>query len=75
MISRHHSNWRMRAIEALDRNLASDIHLSTLLSISKQDVVKIKEQVLKSINQTRGLARESVPEEELYCFAVDFFKV
>jgi uncharacterized protein (TIGR02147 family) len=75
MISRHHSNWRVRAIESLDRNLGSDVHLSTLLSFSKQDVLRMKEQIVKGIEQTRAIARESSPEEELYCFCVDFFKL
>jgi uncharacterized protein (TIGR02147 family) len=75
MIARHHSNWRIRAIESFDRNLNSDVHLSTLVSISKTDVLRIKEQVVKGIERTREMARESVPEETLYCFCVDFFKV
>jgi len=75
MISRHHANWRVRAIESLDRTLDTDIHLSTLLSVAKKDVLKMKEQIIKGIEQTRGIARDSTPEEELYCFNLDFFKV
>ncbi|OFZ80190.1 MAG: hypothetical protein A3K03_04660 [Bdellovibrionales bacterium RIFOXYD1_FULL_44_7] len=75
MILRHHSNWRMRAIESLDRNLESDVHLSTIMSFSKKDLLRLKEQVIKGIEQTRSQARDSVPEEEIYCFCVDFFRL
>ena len=75
MISRHHTNWRMRAIDSLDQDAASNVHLSTLLSFSSADLLKLKEQVVRSIEETRGIARVSGPEEVLYCFNVDFFKV
>ncbi len=75
MIAKHHTNWRMRAIDSLDQEPTSAVHLSTLLSVSKKDVLRMKEQIIKSIEETRGIARESVPEEELFCFNVDFFRV
>jgi uncharacterized protein (TIGR02147 family) len=75
MIARHHTNWRMRAIDSLDHDPASDVHISTLLSFSEKDLLKLKEQVVNSIEGTRGIARVSSPEEVLYCFCVDFFKV
>ena len=75
MISRHHINWRMRAIESLDREVTNEIHLSTLMSFSKRDLLRMREQIVKGIEDTRSVARESTPEEELYCFNVDFFKI
>lgn len=75
MISRHHSNWRVRAIESLDRNEGSDVHLSTLVSFSKADLLRLKEQIIKGIERARAIARESSPEEEVYCFNVDFFRI
>lgn len=75
MISQHHTNWRIRAIESLDRDKNSAVHLSTLMSFGKKDLLRMKEQIVKSIEETRSIARESTPEEELYCFCVDFFKI
>ena len=75
MITRHHSNWRLRAMESFDRNPLDDIHLSTLLSFAAKDLLRMKERIVKNIEETRAISRESSPEEELYCFAVDFFKV
>lgn len=73
-IVQHHTNWRIKAIESLDRVESRDLHLSTVLSLSKSDVRRAKEILIQSIQEVRKLAREST-EEELHCFSLDFFEV
>jgi uncharacterized protein (TIGR02147 family) len=75
MISKHHTNWRIRAIESLDHNLKSDLHFSTVVTLSSDDVKKIKEQLVKYIEDIRGIVRESAKDEELYSFCLDFFEL
>ena len=75
MIAKHHSNWRMRAIQSLDRGLKTDLHFSGVFSLARADVLKIKEKLVKDIEEARSLIRESKDETELQCFAVDFFKI
>lgn len=75
MILKHHTNWRMKAIESLDRTFKTDIHFSSVVTLSSSDVRKIKEQLIKYIEDIRGIVRESSRDEELYSFCLDFFKV
>lgn len=75
MILKHHTNWRMKAIESLDRNFKSDLHFSTVVTLSSDDVRKIKEHLVKHIEDIRGIVRESPKDEEIYSFCLDFFEI
>lgn len=75
MISKHHTNWRMQAIAALDRNLKEDVHFSTVVSLAHEDILKMKEYLVKSIEGARAIVRESPKEETLYCFSLDYFRI
>ncbi|MFL5813841.1 MAG: TIGR02147 family protein [Bdellovibrionia bacterium] len=75
MISKHHTNWRMRAIDSLDRDLKNDLHLSTVLSLSREDVIHLKELLAKSIDKGRDIAAKSLKDEEVHCLCVDLFKI
>lgn len=73
-IIKHHANWRTRAIESLERETLNDLHYSGVYSVSKKDVIKIKDQLLEHIKACQQVLRASA-EEELYCFGVDFFNL
>ena len=75
MIAKHHTNWRVRAIDSLDKDLKTDVHLSTVVSLSSEDVLRIKEKIVKDIESTRAIIKDSANENEIHCFCVDFFKV
>ncbi len=45
-LNKHHTNWRVRAIESLDRSQASDVHFSGVVSLAKEDVLKLKEKIV-----------------------------
>lgn len=71
-ILRHHTNWRLQAAEALDREQLTDLHYSGIVSLAKDDVVKIKELLFDAIQRSQTIIRDS-KEEELYAIAVDWF--
>ncbi len=78
MLSKHHNNWRVKAIEMINRNsLQGDLnlHLSTVLSFAKKDVAAVKEKLIQGIEEARKIVRESNPEEDIYCLGVDFFRL
>ena len=75
MLSKHHANWRLRALDSLDQGKKDDIHYSALVSLASEDVAAIKEKIAKDMDSTRALVRDSKNENEIHCFAVDFFKV
>ncbi|MGE3610448.1 MAG: TIGR02147 family protein [Bacteriovoracaceae bacterium] len=72
LIQRHHMNWRMQAIHAIDINDPKDLHYSTLFSVSHQDIPKIKEVLIKAIEECREIVRES-KEEKIQSICIDFF--
>jgi uncharacterized protein (TIGR02147 family) len=75
MIARHHTNWRMRAINAIDRNDPSELHYSSVVSIAKKDATKAHAIMTKAIEQVRALVGESSPEDSLFCYCLDLFEV
>lgn len=72
MIKKHHTNWRTRAIHSLDVALDKNLHFSTVVSLSKEDLLVVKEKLVKAIEEARSIIRES-KEETVCCFNLDFF--
>lgn len=73
-ILRHHTNWRLQAAESLDREQLTDLHYSGVVSLSRDDVVKIKSLLLDAIQRAQSIVRDS-NEEELCAIAVDWFSM
>ena len=73
-IIKHHSNWRGQAVESLDREQLTDLHYSSVVSLSRSDVLKIKDMLLEAIKENLKVIKES-PEEELYSYCIDFFSM
>ena len=72
LIGKHHSNWRLQAIRSLDRESPSELHYSSIVGIAYQDVPKVREILVKAIEQVRAIVRES-EDEAVYCYALDLF--
>src|SRR5262249_15621803 len=69
MISRLHANWRLQALQSLERPLSretSNLHYSTVLTISHDDAKRVRETLLRAIDETERIFRPS-PEEVVYC--------
>lgn len=76
-ISKHHMNWRLKAIQSIDcsgvmgeRNL----HYSSVISVSFADTRRIQEILIRAIQKIKLLVRNS-REEKLASFCVDFFEL
>ena len=77
MISKFHTNWRMRAIRALDEDnddAGSDLHYSSAITIADSDILRIKSILVKNIEEIKAIIRDS-KEEGVHCFSLDFFRV
>ena len=75
LISKHHTNWRIRAIDAFDHKDEKNIHLSTVLTMSKKDLESVREELLGSITRARETVKQSQGEEEICCLNLDLFRV
>lgn len=72
-IIKHHTNWRLQAIQSLESQTNADLHYSGIFSLDKKTAELVKSQLLDSIKQqTKNI--ESAPEEELFVMSVDFFR-
>mgnify|MGYP003396198606 CR=1 FL=1 len=74
LVVKHHTNWRMRAIQKMDTREASELFFTSPMSMSKADVARVREIFAKSIQETIDICRDS-PAEELVCLNIDLFKI
>ncbi len=73
-ITKHHTNWRLFAIEALKNETINDLHYSGVVSLSRNDAYRIKDNLLKFIKNNIQIIKGS-KEEELFCLSLDFFNM
>jgi uncharacterized protein (TIGR02147 family) len=77
MISRLHANWRLQSLQSLERPVsatAMDLHYSTVLTLSHADAKRVRETLLRAVDETEKIFRPS-PEEVVYCVGMDWFRV
>lgn len=71
-IQRHHYNWRSQAVNSIDRGFKEDLHYSTVASLAREDRPKIKEILIKAIEECRSIIKVS-PEEDVHVITIDSF--
>lgn len=74
LITKHHMNWRLRAMQAVENQLEAGVHYSAVVSISKNDEEKVKEKIAETIRWILSLVKDS-KEEELCGLSLDFYQV
>ena len=74
LISKHHTNWRFRAVDSFDRYKDSHLHYSSVISVAHSDVEKIREIMAQAIQKIRAVVRES-KDECCYSYCLDLFEV
>lgn len=74
MISKHHTNWRMKAIQSLEHVKTNDLHYSSVITASEQDSVKIRAIMVKAIEDIRTLVSKS-KDERGFSYNMDFFEI
>lgn len=71
-IVKHHSNWRLKAIERAEYLTDEELMFTAPLTISKKDFIKFREQVVKLISSLSDTVKDS-DAEQLAVFQVDWF--
>ncbi len=71
-VGKHHANWRTRALQSLDQVEEKDLHYSSVITCSKEDVDQIKEIMIQTIEKIRGVVRPS-KDETAYVYCLDLF--
>lgn len=74
LISKHHTNWRMRAIQALDSEGPRDLHYSSVVSLSLEDAQRVRALSVEHIENVMRIVRPSA-EETMVSICLDLFEV
>lgn len=73
LISRHHANWRIHALQSLFAANSEDLHYSSVVTLSREDGARIREQLIQAIQKAKEIIKDS-PEEDLFGFHMDFYQ-
>ncbi len=74
LIARHHGNWRLQAMQKMERRSEDDLFYSAPMSLSREAAKQIRKSLAEAIEQHRAMAFDS-REEQLVCVNVDFFEI
>ncbi len=70
----HHTNWRQQAIQHMNLDEVAKLHYTAPLTISKKDATRIREMIVKFLEEVDQVIDPS-PSEELRCLNIDWFRV
>ena len=74
LVSKHHTNWRLKSLEYTDKVKLTDLAFTAPLSISKKDFSKVKEELLTTIEKISDTVTDSDPDTIAF-LNIDFIEV
>ena len=72
MLAKHHINWRIQALQSIERQSPQDLHYSSVVSLSEKDALLAKEKLAQSLEEVAAIVAPS-PEEKVCSLCLDFF--
>ncbi len=73
-ISRHYTNWRLKAIENCEDIGEDELIYTSLAGVSPLDIPVLKEKIMQLISDYSKIVTAS-PAEQLVCLNIDYFRV
>jgi uncharacterized protein (TIGR02147 family) len=73
LIAKHHINWRLQAMRALESTSPSELHYSSIVGVSYSDAPKVREILVKAIEEVRAVVKDS-KDEAVYVYLIDLFR-
>lgn len=73
-IHRHHSNWRLLALQTSYTLEEKEVMFTAPMSISKKDFLKVQNELMTMISKLSETIKES-DAEEIACLNIDFFRI
>lgn len=70
----HHTNWRIKSVQKLDRSIEDDLTFTGPMSVSREDFDLLKEEMVKLIQRVSSVVKDS-NAEDIYCLNLDFFRI
>lgn len=74
LIRQHHTNFRIAAIQSLTTERKSDVHYSTVSTLSKEDAEKLRAEMVKFVEKYLETIAPS-KEETMFGFNLDFYRM
>lgn len=72
---RHHSNWRLRAIQRQEKIGQNELTYTCPVSINRKDQAKLRELLIQTIQDFLKTVTESEPPEMVACLLIDWFEI
>lgn len=74
MLSKHHSNWRIKSLEKTMQLENSDYFMTFPMTCAKSDIEKIKSKISQFMVDVTTIIKDSEAEEQIY-LGIDFFNI
>jgi uncharacterized protein (TIGR02147 family) len=74
LIIQHHTHWRVRSLLAFEHEESDELHYSSVITLSRKDIARIKGILVQAIKESDVLMRQS-KEEEICGLAMDLFRL
>ena len=73
LVVKHHTNWRLRALQKMDTREATELFYTSPMSISRADAARVRELLAKAIEESLAICKDS-KSEEVVNLNIDFFR-
>jgi uncharacterized protein (TIGR02147 family) len=74
LVTRHHTNWRLKAIEKLNQDSVQGLHFTSPLTIGEKDIPEVRKILLKTLDEIFDLIDVTEPDRfQVLC--VDWFRL
>lgn len=73
-VFRHHTNWRVRSLQSMDKITDSDLYYTGPMALSEEAADKIRKLLIELVEKSTKTAAAS-DSETLRCLTIDWFKV
>lgn len=73
MLAKHHINWRMQAVQAIEKD-QDNFHYSSVISLSEKDAYAVKERLSKALEDIAQIVEPS-KDEKVLSLCMDFFEI
>ncbi len=74
-LPKHHTNWRICAVQSLGRKFTEDLHFSGALTLNRKDAEKYREILRTRLEHDMELFKSSANEDGAYALCLDFFEI
>ncbi|MGZ3696413.1 MAG: TIGR02147 family protein, partial [Bdellovibrionota bacterium] len=73
LVVKHHTNWRIRAMQKMDTRENTELFFTSPMSISTADFARVREVLAKAIEEAQAICRDS-KSEEVVNLNIDLFR-